>query len=100
MMGAAAAAHADAIVLTDDNPRGEDGDRIIEDIRAGIPAGFRTLAERDRGAAIRLALDRAGAQDVILVAGKGHENYQESQGRRRPFSDAAAVRAALEARRT
>jgi UDP-N-acetylmuramoyl-L-alanyl-D-glutamate--2,6-diaminopimelate ligase len=99
MMGAAAAAHADAIVLTDDNPRGEDGDRIIEDIRAGIPTGFRTLAERDRGAAIRLALDGAGPQDVILVAGKGHENYQESQGSRRPFSDAAAVRAALEARR-
>ncbi len=100
MMGAAAAAHADAIVLTDDNPRNEDGDRIIEDIRAGIPADFRTLAERDRAAAIRLALDAAAAGDVVLVAGKGHESYQESQGKRRPFSDAAAVRAALEARRS
>jgi len=100
MMGAAAAAHADAIVLTDDNPRAEDGDRIVDDIRPGIPEGFRVLAERDRAAAIALALADAGPADVVLVAGKGHENYQESQGTRRPFSDAAAVRAALKARRT
>ena len=99
MMGAAAAAHADAIVLTDDNPRGEDGERIIDDIRAGIPEGFRVLTERDRGAAIALALAGAVPADVVLVAGKGHENYQEIHGRRLPFSDAAAVRAALQARR-
>jgi len=100
MMGAAAARLADALVLTDDNPRGEDGDRIIEDIRAGIPEGVQVLTERDRAAAIRLALAHTGPLDIILVAGKGHENYQESRGVRRPFSDAAAVRAALEARRT
>ena len=99
MMGAAAAAHADAIVLTDDNPRGEEGERIIDDIRAGIPEGSRVLTERDRGAAIALALAGAMPTDVVLVAGKGHENYQEIHGRRFPFSDAAAVRAALQARR-
>ena len=99
MMGAAAAALADVIVLTDDNPRGENGDRIIDDIRGGIPEGFQVLSDRDRAAAIRLAVAGAAADDVVLVAGKGHENYQESGGRRLPFSDAAAVRAALEAER-
>jgi UDP-N-acetylmuramoyl-L-alanyl-D-glutamate--2,6-diaminopimelate ligase len=99
MMGAAAAAHADAIVLTDDNPRSENGDRIIDDIRGGIPEGFQVLTERDRAAAITLAVAGAGPDDVVLVAGKGHENYQESGGRRLPFSDAAGVRAALEAKR-
>jgi UDP-N-acetylmuramoyl-L-alanyl-D-glutamate--2,6-diaminopimelate ligase len=99
MMGAAAAAHADAIVLTDDNPRSEDGDRIIDDIRGGIPASARILTERDRAAAIALALAAAGPDDVVLVAGKGHESYQEIQGRRLPFRDAGAVRAALEAQR-
>jgi len=95
MMGAAAAAHADVIVLTDDNPRGEDGDRIVDDIRGGIPEKLRVVIERDRGSAIALALAGAGPDDVVLVAGKGHENYQEIQGQRLPFSDAAAVRAAL-----
>ena len=95
MMGAAAANHADVIVLTDDNPRDEDGDRIVDDIRGGIPQKARVVIERDRAAAIALALAGAGPDDVVLVAGKGHENYQEIQGRRLPFSDAAAVRAAL-----
>lgn len=99
LMGAAAAAYSDVIVLTDDNPRGEDGDRIIEDVRAGIAKAHRLFTERDRAAAIALALAGAGPRDVVLVAGKGHENYQEIQGRRLPFSDAAAVRAALEAQR-
>jgi UDP-N-acetylmuramoyl-L-alanyl-D-glutamate--2,6-diaminopimelate ligase len=99
LMGAAAAAHADVIVLTDDNPRGEDGDRIIEEVRGGIPDGVRVLSERNRARAIALALTEAGPRDVVLVAGKGHESYQEISGRRLPFSDAAAVRAALETRR-
>jgi UDP-N-acetylmuramoyl-L-alanyl-D-glutamate--2,6-diaminopimelate ligase len=85
-------------VLTDDNPRGEDGDRIIDDLRGGIPDGVRVTPERDRAAAIALAVAAAGPGDVVLVAGKGHERYQEIAGRRLPFSDAAAVRAALEAR--
>jgi UDP-N-acetylmuramoyl-L-alanyl-D-glutamate--2,6-diaminopimelate ligase len=99
MMGAVAAAHADAIVLTDDNPRSEDGDGIIDEIRGGIPIDFQVLTQRDRAAAIRLAVAGAAPGDVVLVAGKGHETYQESGGRRLPFSDAAAVRAALKVER-
>jgi len=97
MMGAAAAP-ADVVVLTDDNPRGENGDRIIEDIRPGIPEGVPVYTERDRATAIAKAVAEAAPEDVVLVAGKGHENYQEIAGRRLPFSDAAAVRAALQAR--
>jgi UDP-N-acetylmuramoyl-L-alanyl-D-glutamate--2,6-diaminopimelate ligase len=98
LMGAAAARIADVLVVTDDNPRGEDGDRIVDDIRGGIPKGHRVLTQRDRAAAIALAVGSASAQDIVLVAGKGHESYQEIRGTRLPFSDAAAVRAALEAR--
>ena len=87
-----------APAVTDDNPRGEDGDRIVEDICSGIPQGHRVLTQRDRAAAIALAVDSASPEDIVLVAGKGHENYQEVRGTRLPFSDAAAVRAALEAR--
>ncbi len=97
LMGAAAAA-ADVLVVTDDNPRGEDGDRIVDDICDGIPKGHRVLTQRDRAAAIALAVGSASAKDIVLVAGKGHETYQEIRGTRLPFSDAAAVRAALEAR--
>jgi UDP-N-acetylmuramoyl-L-alanyl-D-glutamate--2,6-diaminopimelate ligase len=97
-MGAAAARFADHIVLTDDNPRSEDGDGIIADIREGIPADRAVLAERDRAVAIRVAVTGARSDDMVLVAGKGHEAYQESGGKRRPFSDGAAVRSALEAR--
>lgn len=98
LMGGAAAKVADVLVVTDDNPRGEDGDRIVHDICKGIPKGHRVLTQRDRAAAIALAVDSATAEDIVLVAGKGHENYQEVRGTRLPFSDAAAVRAALGAR--
>ncbi len=96
LMGAQAATGADSLVVTDDNPRGEDGDRIVEDILAGIPASTPVTVERDRLAAIRAAVAAAGPDDAVLVAGKGHETYQEIAGIRRPFSDASAVRAALE----
>ena len=95
VMGSEAARLADALVLTDDNPRGEDGDEIIEQVLDGIPPGTPVTVERDRGAAIRTAVAAAGAGDAVLVAGKGHETYQEIAGVRRPFSDAASVRAAL-----
>ncbi|MDX1512550.1 MAG: UDP-N-acetylmuramoyl-L-alanyl-D-glutamate--2,6-diaminopimelate ligase [Gammaproteobacteria bacterium] len=103
-MGAVADALADVVVLTDDNPRGEDGDAIVDAIVEGIERlkleKGNLIIERDRAAAIANAIRRAEAGDVILVAGKGHETYQETRGVRRPFSDAAAVRNALEARRT
>ncbi|EQD65597.1 udp-n-acetylmuramoylalanyl-d-glutamate-2,6-diaminopimelate ligase [mine drainage metagenome] len=97
-MGALAADLADRVLLTDDNPRGEDGDAIVAAIRAGMPASATVVIERDRARAIALALREARAGDVVLIAGKGHETYQESGGKARPFDDLALARAALEAR--
>jgi UDP-N-acetylmuramoyl-L-alanyl-D-glutamate--2,6-diaminopimelate ligase len=92
-MGAVAAQRADAIVLTDDNPRGEDGDAIIADIRGGL--GDRPHAViRDRRAAILRAMRDARPGDVVLVAGKGHEDYQLTGNEARPFSDRQVVREA------
>ena len=97
-MAAAAEAGADRVIVTDDNPRGEDGETIVADILAGFrrPGGHRVL--RDRRAAIRAAVREAAAGDIVLVAGKGHEPYQEVAGQRLPFDDVAEARAALEAR--
>ena len=101
-MGAVAEALADVVVITDDNPRNENGDVIVRAIRAGLKLASeenqRLVVERDRAVAIRHAVQNAAANDIVLVAGKGHETYQEVHGVRRPFSDAAAVRAALETR--
>ncbi len=97
LMGEVASRLADRLILTDDNPRTENGDAIVADIQRGISRAHRAdlWIERDRGEAIRLALSRASVEDVVLVAGKGHEPYQDVGGRRLPFSDAGAVRAAL-----
>jgi UDP-N-acetylmuramoyl-L-alanyl-D-glutamate--2,6-diaminopimelate ligase len=96
-MGAAAAA-ADRIVITSDNPRGEEPAAIAAQVAAGVPAGSscRTLIER--GAAIDSVLAQADARDVVLIAGKGHEPYQETRGVRTPFSDVERASAALAAR--
>lgn len=75
-MGNVAAHYSDVLVLTSDNPRLESPDAIIQDIRAGIPQGTAVHVEPDRRAAIALALGMAQAGDVILIAGKGHEDYQ------------------------
>jgi UDP-N-acetylmuramoyl-L-alanyl-D-glutamate--2,6-diaminopimelate ligase len=98
-MGAAAAAGADRVVITSDNPRGEDPAAIAAAIRAGVPPGTPVDVVPDRATAIRDTILAAGPDDVVLVAGKGHETYQEIAGQRRPFADAAVARAALEARR-
>jgi UDP-N-acetylmuramoyl-L-alanyl-D-glutamate--2,6-diaminopimelate ligase len=92
-MGAVAAAHSDAIVLTDDNPRTEDPDRIVAEILAGIGAQQRAKVqvERDRATAIAGAVAAARAGDVVLVAGKGHEDYQIVGRAKRPYSDRATV---------
>jgi UDP-N-acetylmuramoyl-L-alanyl-D-glutamate--2,6-diaminopimelate ligase len=94
LMGAIASRLADRVVLTSDNPRGEEPGAIIEAIRAGASRVHRV--ERDRAAAIERAVLEASAADVVLLAGKGHETYQEVAGRRLPFSDANAAQAALE----
>lgn len=95
-MGAVAEALADAVVLTSDNPRGEDPAAIIAAIRAGMLRGCRI--EEDRAAAIRHAIAAAAPADTVLIAGKGHEPYQEIRGVRHAFSDLAHARAALETR--
>jgi UDP-N-acetylmuramoyl-L-alanyl-D-glutamate--2,6-diaminopimelate ligase len=95
LMGAIAAELADDIVLTDDNPRTESPEAIAAGIAAGIPASKPYRIELDRGRAIRDAIDDARAADVVVVAGKGHEDYQIYGHERRPFSDQQVVRAAL-----
>jgi UDP-N-acetylmuramoyl-L-alanyl-D-glutamate--2,6-diaminopimelate ligase len=98
LMGAIAAELADDIILTDDNPRTESPAGIAAGIGAGIPAGKPFRIELDRARAIREALDEARENDVVLVAGKGHEDYQIYGRERRPFSDQKVVREALLAR--
>ena len=100
LMGAIAERLADEAIVTDDNPRGEDGDVIVAQIVAGLrdPAG--AVIERDRGAAIGRALTMAEAGDVVLIAGKGHETYQEGAHGKRPFDDLAVARATLELRQS
>ena len=96
-MAEVAEAAADRIVVTDDNPRGEDGDAIVADVMEGFTEPGSVHVERDRGRAIHRAITEARAADVVLIAGKGHEATQECNGARLPFSDAAAARRALEA---
>lgn len=96
LMGGIAARLADRVIVTDDNPRGEDARAIVADILAGMPAEARVDVVSDRAEAIRTAITEADAGDVVLVAGKGHEDYQEIGGRRLPFSDREVVAAALE----
>jgi len=97
-MAAIAEALADAIIITDDNPRGEDGDVIVAQIVAGLSRPRDATIERDRAAAIARAIRMARAGDVVLVAGKGHEPYQQIAGARHPFDDLVVARHALEQR--
>lgn len=101
LMGAIAATQADRVVVTSDNPRSEPPMGIIKQIVAGVPGGMAapTLqVESDRRLAILEALAAAAPQDVVLIAGKGHEDYQDIGGVKHPFSDATVAAAALAAR--
>jgi UDP-N-acetylmuramoyl-L-alanyl-D-glutamate--2,6-diaminopimelate ligase len=93
LMGAVAARLADHVVITSDNPRSEDPLAIISQIEKGIPGNHQT--EPDRARAIEKAIASAQRKDVVLIAGKGHETYQEVNGRRTHFSDEEHARAAL-----
>ena len=101
LMGAIAARNADRVVLTSDNPRSEDPLEIITEILEGVLGEARTaqapLVIADRREAIAAVIAAAAAGDVVLIAGKGHEDYQESAGQRIPFSDAAVAAEALSA---
>jgi UDP-N-acetylmuramoyl-L-alanyl-D-glutamate--2,6-diaminopimelate ligase len=87
---------ADMVIVTDDNPRGEDGDAIVADILAGFARRNAVTVQRDRAAAIARAIGEAGPDDIVLIAGKGHEPYQEIGGVRHPFDDTAVAQRALE----
>ncbi len=91
---------ADAVIVTSDNPRSEDPAKIIEEIVAGLRAQGRekVQVEPDRAAAIRAAIDSAQDQDVVLIAGKGHENYQILGSRRIHFDDAEVAAEAMRRR--
>jgi UDP-N-acetylmuramoyl-L-alanyl-D-glutamate--2,6-diaminopimelate ligase len=94
-MGAVALRLSDALILTDNNPRGEDGAAIIADILGGLPQPDSVRIERQRGLAIRRAIALAGMGDAVLVAGKGHENTQDMGELKVHFSDRAQVVEAL-----
>ena len=81
---------------TSDNPRDEDPDAIIDEIAAGIGPGSEVIREADRAKAIRMALAMAAKGDVVLIAGKGHEEYQVVGTEMRAFSDRDQVVASLE----
>jgi UDP-N-acetylmuramoyl-L-alanyl-D-glutamate--2,6-diaminopimelate ligase len=103
LMGAIAEKKADFIVLTNDNPRSETAINIIEDIKTGIQSVAKLTTEKkltieqDRHAAIYFAITQAKSGDVVLIAGKGHENYQLIGDKKYPFNDAEEVRLQLEA---
>lgn len=98
LMGQAAQAHSDCVYVTSDNPRSEVPETIIDQILVGMTAGDALHVQADRAAAIAEAIARADARDVVLIAGKGHEDYQETKGVRHPFSDMDEAQKALAVR--
>jgi UDP-N-acetylmuramoyl-L-alanyl-D-glutamate--2,6-diaminopimelate ligase len=94
-MGEVAVRLADRVILTSDNPRGEDPLAIIDAVRSGMTDTSTLTVEPDRGAAIELALAEARAGDVVMIAGKGHESVQIIGDEQRPFDDRAVALAAL-----
>lgn len=99
MMGNIAASLSTRVVFTSDNPRSEDPDLIIKQIEAGVPAIHykKTVSITDRKQAIKAACQLAKDNDIILVAGKGHETYQEIKGERFEFDDFEIVNDMLRA---
>jgi UDP-N-acetylmuramoyl-L-alanyl-D-glutamate--2,6-diaminopimelate ligase len=83
---------ADYVIVTDDNPRTEQPERIVSDISAGFTQAGRWQVIHDRAQAIAEAVGMANEDDLVLIAGKGHEAYQEIRGQKLPFSDAEQVR--------
>ena len=98
IMGEIAESFADHIVITDDNPRSESGGRIVSQILSGIEKHQKVSVIRNRAKAISHAIVNASPGDLVFIAGKGHETYQEISGQRVTFSDRVHARAALEER--
>ena len=98
LMGAIAARGADQVVVTSDNPRHEAPAAILAQILAGVPGHDEVAVIEDRREAIAHAVRNAAPGDVVLIAGKGHEDYQDVAGVKRPFSDAEVAAQALATR--
>ncbi|QJT08863.1 UDP-N-acetylmuramoyl-L-alanyl-D-glutamate--2,6-diaminopimelate ligase [Oceanidesulfovibrio marinus] len=96
LMAQAACKYSDIVVLTSDNPRTEDPQAILDDVNAGMAGCAESVTEVDRRKAIGIALDLVRPGDALLVAGKGHEDYQIIGREKRPFSDQAVIREYLE----
>ncbi len=96
-MARLACEYSDRVIFTSDNPRTEDPRTIIEDMKAGVPPNhfMKYTVVEDRAEAIKLALKEAKQGDVVLIAGKGHETYQEINGVKHPFDDAEVVKQTL-----
>lgn len=102
MMGSIAAELAEQLVITSDNPRSEDAQAIIDAVLEGVPGDAsepnKLQVFVDRRTAIRFAVSNAAEQDVVLIAGKGHEDYQQVKDQRLPFNDVVEARLALRER--
>jgi UDP-N-acetylmuramoyl-L-alanyl-D-glutamate--2,6-diaminopimelate ligase len=98
LMGEVACELSDKVIFTSDNPRTEDPQQILNDIQAtlGSAAKRKSIAIADRREAIKTAISLANAEDIILIAGKGHEKYQEINGVKHPFDDKAVVKEMFE----
>ena len=98
IMAAAAAGLSDKVILTSDNPRTEDPEEILREMEAGLntAAKRKTITIADRKEAIAMAVQLAKPEDIILIAGKGHEKYQEIQGVKHPFDDKEILRLLFE----
>lgn len=96
LMGKVAEDYADYLMVTNDNPRDEQPVDIINDILLGLQQSDKALVEQDRALAIQAVLQSASADDIVLIAGKGHENYQEILGVKHPYSDSDVVQQWLE----
>jgi len=94
VMAAAACEHSDKVILTSDNPRSEDPAQIIKDMEEGLPIAYKRkyISIVDRKEAIKTAISLAKQEDIILIAGKGHEKYQEIKGVRNHFDDKEVVK--------
>jgi UDP-N-acetylmuramoyl-L-alanyl-D-glutamate--2,6-diaminopimelate ligase len=95
LMAAIAEKYSDTVIVTSDNPRTEDPDAIIKEIAAGFSATFKPIYEPDRKKAIKLAISMTTPEDVLIIAGKGHEDYQIIGKVKFPFDDRAIVRQTL-----
>jgi UDP-N-acetylmuramoyl-L-alanyl-D-glutamate--2,6-diaminopimelate ligase len=98
VMGKIASILSDKVIFTSDNPRNEDPDQIIEEIESGVPAEYfkKYLSISNRAQAIKTACQLAHSGDIILVAGKGHETYQEIKGERTDFDDVKELKKQLQ----